>query len=89
MSDKAGWEVEGFISQLIKRDDTNSERLVLAAISHLRAFSRDCDALRDSTRKAADEIERLRAALRDIAERPEGSLKAGDVARAALNGEKE
>jgi hypothetical protein len=44
--DKAGWEVEGFIDRLTRRDDSNSERLVLEAISHLRAFSRDCDALR-------------------------------------------
>jgi hypothetical protein len=45
---KAGWEVEGFIERLTRRDDGNSERLVLEAISHLRAFSRDCDALRDA-----------------------------------------
>jgi DNA repair ATPase RecN len=66
MADKAGWEVEGFIDRLTRRDDTNSERLVLEAISHLRAFSRDCDALRESNREAADEIERLRAALKQI-----------------------
>jgi hypothetical protein len=52
----AGWEVEGFIDRLTKRDDSNSERLVLEAISYLRAFSRDCDALRA-------ENERLRAEL--------------------------
>lgn len=61
MTDKAGWEVEGFIERLIRRDDSNSERLVLEAISHLRAFSRDCDALRESNREAVDEIERLNA----------------------------
>lgn len=47
MSDeKAGWEVEGFIDRLTRRDETNSERLILEAISHLRAFSRDCDGLK-------------------------------------------
>lgn len=56
MSDRAGWEVEGFIDRLIKRDDTNSERLVFEAISHLRAFYRDCDALRT-------EIDRLKALI--------------------------
>ena len=54
--EQAGWEVEGFIDRLTRRNDTNSERLVLEAISHLRNFSRDCAALRA-------EIERLRAAL--------------------------
>ena len=63
ISEKAGWEVEGFIDRLTRRNSTNEERLVLEAISHLRAFSRDCDALRESNRKAADEIERLQTAL--------------------------
>jgi hypothetical protein len=56
----AGWEVEGFIDRLTRRDGTNDERLVLEAISHLRAFARDCDALRESNRRYADEIESLR-----------------------------
>lgn len=44
--EQVGWEVEGFIARLTQRDDANSERLVLEAVSHLRAFSRDCDELR-------------------------------------------
>jgi len=44
----AGWEVEGFIDRLARRDEANSERLILEAISHLRAFSRECDALRET-----------------------------------------
>ena len=32
---KAGWEVEGFINRLTRRDDTNSERLVLEALEAL------------------------------------------------------
>lgn len=56
---KAGWEVEGFIDRLTRRDDSNSERLVLEAISHLRAFSRDCEALRESN-------ERMEKSLHDI-----------------------
>lgn len=61
--DSAGWEVEGFIDRLTRRDDTNSERLVLEAISHLRAFSRDCDALRDNNRGLRERIEFLEDAL--------------------------
>ncbi len=61
---KAGWEVEGFIDRLTRRDNSNSERLVLEAISHLRAFSRDCDSLRESNRETAAENEQLRAALK-------------------------
>jgi hypothetical protein len=58
-----GWEVEAFITRLIRRDETNSERLILEAISHLRAFSRDCDALREDNRKRRAEIERLHNTL--------------------------
>jgi hypothetical protein len=68
MTDKVGWEVEGFINRLTQRDDTNSERLVLEAVSHLRAFSRDCDGLREDNqelraelKEAQFEIERLKA----------------------------
>src|SRR5262245_52232446 len=61
MTDTAGWEVEGFIARLTRRDGTNDERLVLEAISHLRAFSRDCDALRDTNAALREQIERLRA----------------------------
>jgi hypothetical protein len=77
MSDdaKAGWEVEGFIERLTRRDDSNSERLVLEAVSHLRAFSRDCDALRaarhtDSQRMVAmaDNYERLDDRVSDLTE---------------------
>jgi hypothetical protein len=57
---EVGWEVEGFIDRLTKRNDTNSERLVLEAIRYLRAFSRDCDALRESNSELRDEIGRLR-----------------------------
>lgn len=51
----AGWEVEGFIDRLTRRDDSNSERLVLEAIRHLRAFSRDCDALREGNARLTQE----------------------------------
>jgi hypothetical protein len=63
MSEQAGWEVEGFIDRLTRRDDTNSERLVLESVSHLRAFSRDCDALRDDNRELRAEVERLLALI--------------------------
>jgi FtsZ-binding cell division protein ZapB len=53
--EKAGWEVEGFIDRLTRRDDSNSERLVLEAIRHLRGFSRDCDALRESNARLTQE----------------------------------
>lgn len=65
---KAGWEVEGFIDRLTRRNDHNSERLVLEAISHLRAFSDQDTTLRDRIACQEAEIERLRAALRGIAE---------------------
>jgi uncharacterized small protein (DUF1192 family) len=58
-ADKAGWEVEGFIDRLTRRDDSNAERLVLEAVSHLRAFSRDCDTLRESNQGLRAEVERL------------------------------
>jgi hypothetical protein len=81
MTDKVGWEVEGFINRLTQRDDTNSERLVLEAVSHLRAFSRDCDALREgrdtmgdlwaSAKEANEQLraenKRLRAGLQMLA----------------------
>lgn len=60
---KVGWEVEGFIDRLTRRDDTNSKRLVLEAISHLRAFSRDCDTLREDNRELRATVERLRAEI--------------------------
>lgn len=56
-ADKAGWEVEGFISRLTQRDDTNSERLVLEAVSYLRVFSLDCDALRAEVQRLKAEYE--------------------------------
>lgn len=59
MTHKAGWEVEGFIDRLTRRNDANSERLVAEAISHLRGFSRDCDALRESNQELRADIERL------------------------------
>jgi hypothetical protein len=61
MDQPAGWEVEGFIDCLTRRDDTNSERLVLEAISHLRGFSRDCDGLRESNGVLRAEVSRLTA----------------------------
>lgn len=62
--EKAGWEVEGFINRLTKRDDTNSERLVLEAVSYLRAFSRDCDGLRKTNAELRAEIERKQVQTR-------------------------
>jgi hypothetical protein len=50
-----GWEVEGFISRLLKRDDTNDERLVLEAVKHLRALCRERDALIDRIKELEDE----------------------------------
>lgn len=64
--ERAGWEVEGFINRLTRRTDVNSERLVLEAISHLRGFSRDCDALRDNLEEARAEIERLTRRHKDL-----------------------
>jgi len=69
MNDKAGWEVEGFIDRLTRRDDTNSERLVLEAVSHLRAFSRDCDAMREDNREQREQLTEAAAFLDQIAER--------------------
>lgn len=62
----AGWEVEGFIRRLTARDNTNSERLVLEAISHLRAFSRDCDALRENNQKLQSRVIELEEALDNV-----------------------
>jgi hypothetical protein len=59
----AGWEVEAFIDRLTRRDDKSSEGLVLEAISHLRAFSRDSDALREDNRALRAERDALREAL--------------------------
>lgn len=73
---KAGWEVEGFIDRLTRRDDVNSERLVAEAISHLRGFSRDCDALRESNQELRAEIERLTTLLKAASYHVEGE---GDV----------
>jgi hypothetical protein len=64
--DVGGWEVEGFIKRLTRRDDTSSERLVLEAISHLRAFSRDCDALREANAAARQDAQRMRAELENV-----------------------
>jgi hypothetical protein len=55
-----GWEVEGFIDRLTRRDTTNSERLVLEAIGHLRSLSRDCDSLRETNAELRAEIERMK-----------------------------
>jgi hypothetical protein len=66
MSDKTGWEVEGFIDRLTKRTDSNSERLVLEAVSHLQAFSQQDTHLRTAIEKQQAEIERLEVALREI-----------------------
>lgn len=60
-ADKVGWEVEGFIDRLTRRDDSNSERLVLEAISHLRGFSRDCDAMREDNQELRVKVEQLKA----------------------------
>ena len=75
-ADKAGWEVEGFIDRLTRRNDANSERLVAEAISHLRGFSRDCDALRESNQELRAEIERLTTLLKAASYHVEGE---GDV----------
>jgi outer membrane murein-binding lipoprotein Lpp len=64
--DVGGWEVEGFIKRLTRRDDTNSERLVLEAISYLRAFSCDCDALREANAAARQDAQRMRAELENV-----------------------
>jgi len=65
----AGWEVEGFISRLTKRDNMNSERLVLEAISHLRGFSRDCDGLRERATRAEAERDALGDAMRKLVDK--------------------
>lgn len=80
---RAGWEVEGFIDRLTRRDDSNSERLVLEAISHLRGFSRDCDALREANARLRREKAELVEALRRIEQETIDHVAVG-IARTAL-----
>lgn len=78
LEERAGWEIEGFIDRLTKRNDTNDERLVLETISHLRGFSRDCDSLRDALSQLRSEREAMEAELRNLVECLELAKRNGD-----------
>lgn len=78
LEERAGWEIEGFIDRLTKRNDTNDERLVLETISHLRGFSRDCDSLRDALSQLRSEREAMETELRNLVECLELAKRNGD-----------
>lgn len=81
---KAGWEVEGFIDRLTRRDNSNSERLVLEAISHIRGFSQDCDALRARAEKAEADLKEWICCAEDRRKDRDKAEAKRDASREAL-----